>query len=248
MVEQVRQNPKIHLQMNRPQTVVRLVSEFLVIVISVLVALGIDEWVGNLEDRSAQRTYLEGLKQDVHRDLVNLEQMDSLWFRGALYGEVLIAAVRGDHLPNEASLLGLIYETGKVFVPQTASATYDDLIGSGNLGLIRDPGMRIAISEYYRLRFENLSYFDRLDLRFRLASREILPPRLTEMTRGNCPDAMQCAEPDGFDRSQVLNRLVTYPGIEDMLQSRIRDLVRGAELARQRRDEAADLIERLEGA
>jgi len=45
----------------------------------------------------------------------------------------------------------------------------------------------MAISSYYAMRPENITYYERLDMRFRRASREILPPRLAEETRGRCP-------------------------------------------------------------
>jgi hypothetical protein len=44
----------------------RLVAEFLVIVVGVLVALGVDSWAGDRADRVLEREYLHRLLDDVN--------------------------------------------------------------------------------------------------------------------------------------------------------------------------------------
>jgi hypothetical protein len=50
----------------------RLVAEFLVIVVGVLVALGVDQWVQDRQDRALEAEYLERLLADVRYDLDEL--------------------------------------------------------------------------------------------------------------------------------------------------------------------------------
>lgn len=228
--------------------VARLMTEFVVIVLGVLIALAVDEWAGGVDDRAAERTYLAGLMADLRQDSSSLSAMAESWSRSATYGELLLGVLQGTGLADTVSLLFLVRESGTVSIPQTAGATYEDLVGSGNLGLIRDRQLRIDITEYYRTRVESLSYFDRLDLRFRQLSRDILPPRLAEDTRYECQEPIGCPDPRGFDRLYVLQRLKSYPAVDDLLRSRIRDLINGANIAGRRVERISPLIARIREA
>ena len=234
----------------------RLIAEFFVIVIGVLVALGVDEFMQGREDRSSERAYLLGITEDLRQDSVELSERAQAWSQWGDYAEQLLNAVQNRALKDDVSLFELVREAGLFAIPVTAVATYEDLIASGSLGLIRDRDLRVAISSYYALRPENVTYFQRLDMRFRQVSREILPPRLAEETRTRCPQAggaltlarevRGCPEPPGFDRSRTLERLVTYPGIEDILRSRARDLIRGSGLLWARLEAAVTLLRSIE--
>ena len=235
--------------MSKSKSLAGLLAEFFIIVIGVLVALGVDRWASAQEDRAMESRYLEGFASDLGRDSVNLERLIELWAGSATSGELLLQVVRGDELPEEPSLFELIRLAGIVNRPTTAVATYEDLIASGNLGLVRDRDLRIEISEYYRARPDNNTYFERLDLRFRTISREILPPRLAyEADASGCTGVLRCTDPPGFDRAGALQRLVSYPNIEDLLRSRIRDLVRGSYILQQNLESTVALMRRLETA
>jgi len=238
-------NPPTSRPMKNTQRVGRLATEFVVIVLGVLIALAVDEWVDGIDDRAAERTYLAGLRADLVRDSASHAAMADGWSRSAEYGETLLGVVQGQQLPNTVSLLFLVREAGNVSIPQTAAATYEDLVSSGKLSLIEDMELRIAITEYYRTRVEDLSFFDRIDVRFRQLSRDILPPRLAEDTRSECRGPSRCVDPPEFDRSYVLDRLRTSTAVDDLLRSRIRDLIRGSEIARGRVDAISQLIDRI---
>ena len=234
----------------------RLIAEFFVIVIGVLVALGVDEFAQGREDRSSERAYLLGIAEDVRQDSVELSERAQAWSQWGDYAEQLLIGVQNGALDDHVSLFELVREAGLIAIPVSAAATYEDLIASGGLGLIRNRDLRMTISSYYALRPENVTYYERLDLRFRQVSREILPPRLAEETRGRCPlasgaltlarEVRGCPEPPGFDRSRTLERLLTYPGIEDILRSRARDLIRGSALLWGRVESATELLRLIE--
>jgi len=134
--------------------------EILIIVVGVLIALGLDGYWSDRNDRLLEVQYLKRIHADLHRDME--------WVNGYLNGgisrkfealEAIAPVVRGrapvpDDLEtflNHVSLAGLGGVSPNSWVTRT---TFDDLKATGNLRLIQDAEMRTRISAYYT-QFEN---------------------------------------------------------------------------------------------
>jgi len=140
----------------------RLVAEFVVIVVGVLVALGVDEWRDSRSYRAAEVRYVDGLISDLERDSVN---MATAIQAGATSASALTQAIEG--LADSAAVrrspsivrppLAFTYAR-----PALQTTTFDEMEGVGGLGLIRDGDLRFQIGSHYTT---VLHHFDRLDQR-----------------------------------------------------------------------------------
>ena len=128
----------------------RLAGEFVVIVVGVLVALGLESWYGDRQDARRGEAYLERIEADLRNQI---QELDS----AAVGGEE--ALVHGGHLlmyfetgaaPEETfSHTVFLAMGGRRFEVPVTDWTYREMQGNAQLGLIRDPALRAALVKYF---------------------------------------------------------------------------------------------------
>jgi len=142
-------------QTRRSRGVSRAVLEFTTIVVGVLVALAVDQWADDRAAHGLEGIYLDRLIQEVAEDTavysfrlgVIAEKEASLQRVDAFLRRPEAPLSDPEHLLRDISQ-ATGFAWGSI-APMAVTATYDDLRGSGNLGLIRQPSVRIAIVRYY---------------------------------------------------------------------------------------------------
>lgn len=143
--------------LNRESRLRWLVSEMLVIVIGVLIALALDGYWNERHERMLEAEYLDRIRSDVTADIAYLEQVAISRLDTKLQALNAIAPiVRGQEpVPDDiesflrnVSLGGLLGASSSYWVTDT---TFEDLKSTGNLRLIRDPDLRWKVSRYYKL-------------------------------------------------------------------------------------------------
>lgn len=142
-------------------------GEFVVIVVGVLVALGVDDFRSTMDDRNLETYYLEQLSGDLASDEAELGRMvaalDSLEVAGHRWSTLLEDPLSRPLLDDISGI-----DVSWSFVPRlhlklghlkVARATYDEILGSGNLRVIRSPVLRRSLAEYY-LQAERLAAYE----------------------------------------------------------------------------------------
>jgi hypothetical protein len=140
--------------MNRGSNIhwIRAVSGFVVIVVGVLVALALDNWVGDRADRRSEVEYLSALSNDLRSDSTLLT--DLLVPQVARADSALAAivpAVRGEAaLPVDTiSFLRQVIFSSRGFTQIGSRTTFDELLATGSLRLVESAALRSAIVAYY---------------------------------------------------------------------------------------------------
>lgn len=124
----------------------RILAEGAVIVVSILLAFGIDAWWDRQKDREAESTAILGLSSDLEASAVGLDETINFHrsFVEHLHAlehmsEVELASLQPDELGPYLFALG-----GKwTFDPQ--QGTLDALMASGGLSILRDTSLRDAL-------------------------------------------------------------------------------------------------------
>jgi len=139
----------------------RLFGEFSVIVLGVLVALAVDSWVETRSERARERQALEALRADL---LLNAGDLGSLSEVNAVQ-VARLQWLRG--LPNDGSvrfpldslpvLTNAANSTGS-FAP--VLRTYDALVSTGELRLIRSQEIQLSLAELQKGFVQYLDYRD----------------------------------------------------------------------------------------
>ncbi|MFN2137009.1 MAG: hypothetical protein ACK2UK_13700 [Candidatus Promineifilaceae bacterium] len=143
--------------MFRWRGVAPLILEALLIVISVLLALAADNWREEFAEQKLERHYLKALADDLRKDLENykLEQQDIS--RIAESARYLLDELRSNDTPVQPDKFLVAVESSirTVEQPSISRGAYDDMVGGGQLGLIRNNNLRRRISDYYALTTSN---------------------------------------------------------------------------------------------
>ena len=140
------------------------IGELVIVTAGVLIALAVDQWNSDRLAGIEEAAYVSRLMSNIDDDIKDLEyqinavdqKQDSL----ARVADLLRSGLISDHLEFfQDAVIGANYGWNQV---RAYRATYDDLLGSGNFGLINDHRVRILISDYYE-GFESSS--DRIEER-----------------------------------------------------------------------------------
>jgi hypothetical protein len=191
-------------------------GEFLVIAAGVLVALAVDQWNEEREDRAREDLYIERLRADLTWDTANFAGFD----RGPMAAktEVLSAFLAEDAVGRLMARPGLVADlnwSSFKALPANRPATFEELQSTGDLSLLRDLELRGALSHYY----SGFDHISRIlaepdgDYRERLHAALPGPTMVTWRLDG--------IEPDSAMLRQGLQRLVGDPGLEGAVNSEL---------------------------
>ncbi len=161
------------------------VAEFLVIVVGVLSALGVDAFVDWLEDRELEEEYVERLLADVEYDLAEIDFAASL-ARAAIAQLDVLADEERFAAIDDNELLSIAYVAGHSRQIDRSRSTFDEMIYSGRLRVIRSRNLRAALAEYDRIDIEFDGYFDAVDRRFWEWTQASIPFDMAGPLRDQC--------------------------------------------------------------
>ena len=223
-----------------------VVIEILIVVIGVFLGLEAANWNQARQDRQQERRYYAQIVVDLRRDLQGLgiaERRSRLNDRAA---ENVLAAINAD-IPAGMSASDFakdVHYAGFLYLPAASRRTYDELISTGNLGLLRNAAAKEAIVAYYEA-FAESRQWDGL-LRQQQAdywstTAGVLPRKVLQAAMLNQEVQLSPAE-----IQSIVQRVRTAPRVEALL------IGMAAHQARVRRDslqlekQARTLIDKIE--
>lgn len=129
----------------------RVVGELAVIVVGVLLALTADRWVQGLDDREREQAYLQGVERDLQADSSTLAGAIILEaYREETARSLLEATEHGPAADTEpGEWIGRFEMLGWSSPVGYATATWVQLISTGDLALLRSVSLRRELSAYY---------------------------------------------------------------------------------------------------
>jgi hypothetical protein len=164
--------------------VARLLAEFSVIVIGVLVALGVESWREDVAERALEYDYLQRLETEFKNDYLRITT--AIEARSVQQGHIdnalKILEVGGSNGTDD--LLSVFMASRSVWSRQIG-ATFQELIGSGRLRIVSNADLRIRLVGFYS--WINVAIVDAPGLRDRMSYRDIvrgeIDPQLQESLR-----------------------------------------------------------------
>lgn len=134
----------------RRQDWLAIALDFVIVVLGIFVGLQVDQWNESRKDRVLEAQYIESLKADVMTDIAQLDAAIQLAADRSRLGRVVHSAMDRrvvDIDPNE--FIWAVWNTWLFNFPAYTRATYDELLSTGNLRLLRDPELKAQIAAYY---------------------------------------------------------------------------------------------------
>ena len=201
----------------REQNWFAVAIDFFILVAGVFLAIQAANWNDSRKERVEERRYYAQILDDLRVDQQKLQDALQRSAKYDLAAENTLRAIRSGIPPNSTPgrFAVDIHHAGWLYIPRPSRRTYDELISTGNLGLLRSEAAKAAIADYYAS-FDDLRQWDEL-----LRSQQ---ERYWEATAGVLPrpvlrDAMRHREPtlSAAEAAKILAALRERDGVDDML-------------------------------
>jgi hypothetical protein len=237
----------------RRQEWTAIAIDFVIVVVGVFIGIQVSNWNQARELQKRERTHLQQL-------LIDLESDRATGVRGVeaaneidLAAEALLAVLEDAPQAtavSDAELMRFLLRAGYAYLPQGNPTTYEEMISTGGLALLRSVELKRALGEYYRsmaagrqwdvlLREEQYAYL--------AAIRGLLTREQFRWARANVvapPEHM--TPPPAFDRARFLVTARSRPAVVDSLRSMGALQERLRTDSRQLTKQAEALTERIE--
>ena len=124
--------------------------DFLIVVIGVVIGIQVANWNAERMERSQEVGYVQRLAEDLRQDIETYDGMLEIYSIKqetilALRDAPLATVMAGDLKDVALKLEYTVYKA----LPAQRSATFDELVGSGTLRLVRNSAFRTALADYY---------------------------------------------------------------------------------------------------
>ena len=211
----------------------KLVGEFILIVVGVLVALAVETALEDRADRGLRDEYILRIDRDIRSDKTELEVRIQFFGDVQGFAEDFSSWLDADEALNHEALLAAFYSAEVwPFIPN--NSTYADLLSTGNIRLIDDIELRGRLSDYHNKANRSRSGWTPTE-NYRRVIRGVIPSDVQSLIREHCPTTDALDEtPTGFppcelsgvdhaaihERFELLRndeefrRLLTYRGSE----------------------------------
>ena len=125
--------------------------DFIIVVLGVFIAIQAASWNQARQDRQEERRYYAQLLVDLRADLETFSRVERLSNK---YDEAaqLVLDRLGGKAPAQASLGRMamaIHQAGWIVIPYASRGTYNELVSTGNLRLLRNLALKSQIANYY---------------------------------------------------------------------------------------------------
>jgi hypothetical protein len=135
----------------KAQNWLAVTPDFFIVVVGVFVGIEMANWNQGRQDRQEEQRYFGQLLVDLRADLETLawtERRADLFDDAA---ELVIDRLSGKAPPHASlgRMATAIHLAGFIYIPQASRGTYDELISTGNLRLLRNSQLKSQIAHYY---------------------------------------------------------------------------------------------------
>lgn len=138
------------------------VAEFFVVVSGIVVALWLQAWWQGRQEASREGAYLRQMAADLRETERRLGESDRLARDGERAGALLVRAYYSPEAPPADSVLAWLRRANPYEAARPVTGTIEALVLTGDLNLIRDAGVRAAVTGYLdeaRLQVETQQVF-----------------------------------------------------------------------------------------
>ena len=159
----------------------RATAELAIIVLGVLSALWVESFREARAERQMGRQYMERLVDDLVADSATMDRIRHFHRLYRQSATQLIEIIEGPYTatPDTTEVMHMMAWAGYLNSTVLQRATFDDMVSSGKLGLIRDPDLVRDILRYYRLAEGRTSSFEGAPREFSQLARRWLPAGFT---------------------------------------------------------------------
>lgn len=175
----------------------RIIGEFFLIVIGVLVALAVETALDERQDDSLRDEYLARIAADVAADKLSIEYRIEFFTAVTQFSQDTFDWMQSDSPMNKDALLASFYAAEVwPFVPN--ASTYEDLMSTGNIRLLRNIELRTNLVRFH-IQADASRPGWTPEEKYREIIRGVIPTDVQAQIRENCPTTDNVDQrPSGF--------------------------------------------------
>ncbi len=173
----------------RTQNWFTVVIEIFVVVIGIFLGLQVTEWNDSRKDIAQEKIYLQRMRADMVTLIYEMEQREAYFTAASNDNKLVIDWLNGvaDLALSPQRLLTAFYNSTVIYPFTVNSATYQELVSTGNVGILRDVALRQEIARYF---YESTplepAWNIASDNAYRNAVRAVIPYELQSRIAGHC--------------------------------------------------------------
>ncbi len=162
--------------------------DFIIVVVGVFIGIQVSNWNESRALNNQSSLFSERLVADLKEEAWNFDFMIEYYDDVLKHAEIALSILEGRQTASDEALLVSAFRATQYNEAYRRRATFDELTSTGNMGLIRDPELRLtAVRIYTAPLFENLSA-EGYNSRYREAFRMIVPVDVQEVLTNTCGD------------------------------------------------------------
>ncbi len=162
--------------------------DFVIVVVGVFVGIQVSNWNAARATDQASRAVTAQLIEDLRDEAWGFQYLLEYSDDVLKSAERALAALEGRAAQNDEALLVAAYRATQYREPRRRRSTYDELISTGEIGLIRDRTLRdLAIKVYTTPMFDNIRQ-EGVGSRYRQAFRMAVPIAVQRSVSASCGD------------------------------------------------------------
>jgi hypothetical protein len=124
------------------------VAETTIVAIGVAMALAVDSWWEDRTDRVTESAYVQGLREDFSTTALDLTGEIESTFESLSAIDELLGLMASKTTADSSHVHRTISKAFETSVLRPVTATYADLVTSGNTRILRSKSLRIALAEW----------------------------------------------------------------------------------------------------
>lgn len=163
---------------------VRAAAESAIIILSVLVALGVESWREDLAERERELDYLSRLKTEFEVDASRIENALGARMMQQQHIDNAIEILKSEDRNSDADLLSVFLASRSVW-SREIGATFRELFGTGQVQIVSDGDLRMQLIQFHTWLYvaivEAPGLYDRMP--YRDIVRGEMDPKLQEAIR-----------------------------------------------------------------
>jgi hypothetical protein len=125
-----------------------VISETVIVAIGVAMALMAGAWWQDRTDRGTELAYLQNLREEFTVTALDLNEEIELSVESMVAIDELLELMTSGRLEAPSEVLKRTAKAFETSVLRPVTATYNDLVTSGNFGILRSDPLRIALAEW----------------------------------------------------------------------------------------------------
>lgn len=190
--------------------------EFILLVMGVFLGMQVSNWNSERESKRKTEVFTEHLKADLRNEAFYYQYLIEYNRDVLASAEKTVNALTGKAPLSDEQLLINAYRATQYKSPQRFRATYDELISTGNIGLIKDQKLRLTAMRIYNVQSMDSFAQEGVHSRYREAFRMSIDNDMQRALAKQCGDRYVARG----DYKGILN-VIDYPCTLDLPEDEI---------------------------